>query len=80
MDKLNAAQRDSQEKDQKCSKLEDDMHDMQKKMAASNKKTVNIARLYSFKVYTFYIVIHEYETKLTASETKLTASETKLYS
>ena len=34
----------------------------------SNKKTVNIARLYSFKVYTFYIVIHEYETKLTASE------------
>ena len=27
--------RDSQEKDQKCSKLEDDMYDMQKKMAAS---------------------------------------------
>ena len=35
MEKLNAAQRDSQEKDQKCSKLEDDMYDMQKKMAAS---------------------------------------------
>ena len=34
----------------------------------SNKNTVNIARLYSFKVYTFYIVIREYETKLTASE------------
>ena len=35
MEKLNSAQRDSQEKDQKCSKLEDDMYDMQKKMAAS---------------------------------------------
>ena len=35
MEKLNTAQRDSQEKDQKCSKLEDDMYDMQKKMAAS---------------------------------------------
>ena len=35
MEKLNAAQRDSQEKDQKCSKLEDNMYDMQKKMAAS---------------------------------------------
>ena len=35
MDRLNAAQRDSQEKDQKCSKLEDDMYDMLKKMAAS---------------------------------------------
>ena len=35
MEKLNAAQRDSQEKDQKCSKLEDDMYDMQKKMATS---------------------------------------------
>ena len=29
------AYRDSQEKDQKCSKLEDDMYDMQKKLAAS---------------------------------------------
>ena len=35
MDKLNDAQRDSQKKDQKCSKLEDDMYDMQKKMVAS---------------------------------------------
>ena len=35
MEKLNFAQRDSQEKDQKCSKLEDDMYDMQKKMASS---------------------------------------------
>ena len=35
MENLNAAQRDSQEKDQKCSKLEDDMYDMQKKMVAS---------------------------------------------
>ena len=34
-EKLSAAQRDSQEKDQKCSKLEDDMYDMQKKMVAS---------------------------------------------
>ena len=34
-EKLNAAQRDSQEKDQKCSKLEDAMYDMQKKMAVS---------------------------------------------
>ena len=34
MEKFDAAQRDSQEKDQKCSKLEDDMYDMQK-MAAS---------------------------------------------
>ena len=34
MDKLYAAQRDSQEKDQKCSKLEDDMYDVQKKMVA----------------------------------------------
>ena len=32
--KLDAAQRDLQEKDQKCSKLEDDIYDMQK-MAAS---------------------------------------------
>ena len=36
MEKLNAAQCDSQEKDHKCSKLEDDMYDMQKKMAASS--------------------------------------------
>ena len=35
MEKLDAAQHDSQEKYQKCSKLEDDMYDMQKKMAAS---------------------------------------------
>ena len=35
MDKLNAAQRDSEEKDQKCSKLEDDMYDMHKKMAGN---------------------------------------------
>ena len=35
MDKLNEAQSDSQEKDQKCSKLEDDIYDMQKKLAAS---------------------------------------------
>ena len=35
MEKLNAAQRDSQEKDQKYSKLENDMYDMEKKMAAS---------------------------------------------
>ena len=35
MENLKAAQHDSQEKDQKCSKLEDDMYDMQKKMAAS---------------------------------------------
>ena len=35
MEKLNAAQRDSQEKDQKCSKLEDGMYDVQKKMVAS---------------------------------------------
>ena len=34
-EQLNAAQRDSQEKDQKCSKLEDAMYDMQKKMAVS---------------------------------------------
>ena len=34
-EKLNAAQHDSQKKDQKCSKLEDDMYDMQKKMAVS---------------------------------------------
>ena len=34
-EQLNAAQRDSQEKDQKCSKLEDAMHDMEKKMAVS---------------------------------------------
>ena len=35
MEKLNAAQRDSQEKDQKCSKLEGDMYHKRKKMAAS---------------------------------------------
>ena len=35
MENLKAAQRDSQKKDQKCSKLEDDMYDIQKKMAAS---------------------------------------------
>ena len=35
LEKLTAAQHDSQEKDQKCSKLEDDMYDMQKKMAVS---------------------------------------------
>ena len=35
MEKLNVAQRDSQEKDQKCSKLEDDMYDMRNKMTAS---------------------------------------------
>ena len=34
-EQLNAAQRDSQEKDQKCSKLEDAMYDMQKKMTVS---------------------------------------------
>ena len=34
-EQLNAAQRDSQEKDQKCSKLEDAMYDMQTKMAVS---------------------------------------------
>ena len=34
-EQLNAAQRDSQEKDQKCSKLDDAMYDMQKKMAGS---------------------------------------------
>ena len=34
-EQLNAAQRDSQEKDQKCFKLEDAMYDMQKKMAVS---------------------------------------------
>ena len=34
-EQLNAAQRDSQEKDQKYSKLEDAMYDMQKKMAVS---------------------------------------------
>ena len=33
--KLNAAQHESQKKDQKCSNLEDDMYDMQKKMVAS---------------------------------------------
>ena len=33
--KLNAVQRDLQEKDRKCSKLEDDMYDIQKKMAIS---------------------------------------------
>ena len=38
MDKLNAARHDSQEKDQKFSKLEDDMYDMQKKMVASRDK------------------------------------------
>ena len=32
---LNAAQRDSQEMDQKCCKLEDAMYDMQKKMVVS---------------------------------------------
>ena len=35
MEKLNDAWQDSHKKDQKCSKLEDDMYDMQKKMAAS---------------------------------------------
>ena len=35
MEKLNDAQRDSQKKNQKCSKLEDDMYYMQKKMVAS---------------------------------------------
>ena len=45
----------------------------------SNMKTVNIARPDSLKcILSIHIVIHEYETKLTASETKLTASETKL--
>ena len=34
-EQLNAAQRDSQEKDQKYSKLEDAMYDMQKKIAVS---------------------------------------------
>ena len=34
-EQLNAAQRDSQEKDQKCSKLEDTICDIQKKMAVS---------------------------------------------
>ena len=34
-EQLNAAQRDSQEKDQKCSKLEDAIYDMQKKIAVS---------------------------------------------
>ena len=33
LEKLNAAEHDLQEKDHKCSKLEDDMYDMQKKMA-----------------------------------------------
>ena len=32
-EQLNAAQRDSREKDQQCSKLEDAIYDMQKKMA-----------------------------------------------
>ena len=35
MEKLNAAQRNSQKKDQKCSKLEDEIYDIQKKMVAS---------------------------------------------
>ena len=35
MEKLNAAQRGSQERDQKCSNLEEDMYDMQKKMVAN---------------------------------------------
>ena len=35
MDQLNATQCDSQEKDKKCSILEDDMYDIQKKMVAS---------------------------------------------
>ena len=35
MEKLNEAWQDSQKKDQKCSKLEDDMYDMKKKMVAS---------------------------------------------
>ena len=35
MEKLNAAQRDTKKKDKKCSKLEDDMYDIQKKMVAS---------------------------------------------
>ena len=34
-EQLNVAQRDSQEKDQKCSKLEDAMYGMLKKMAVS---------------------------------------------
>ena len=34
-EQLNAAQCDSEEKDQKCSKLEDAMYAMQKKMAVS---------------------------------------------
>ena len=42
MEKLNAAQRDSQEKDQKCSKLEDDMYDMQKKMVASRDESIGL--------------------------------------
>ena len=33
MEKLNAAEHELREKDQKCSKLKDDMYDMQKKMA-----------------------------------------------
>ena len=35
VEKLNAAQRGSQERDQKCSNLEEDMYDMQKKMVAN---------------------------------------------
>ena len=34
-EKLDAAQSDFQKKDQQCSKLDDNLHDMQKKMAVS---------------------------------------------
>ena len=50
MEKLNAAQRDSQEKDQKCSKLENDNYDMQKKMAEARRaRQEEIKRLEALK-------------------------------